>query len=245
MQEKYGFVYLWFDRKHFKFYIGSHWGTECDGYVCSSKNMRENFRYRPSDFKRRILSRVYSDRKELLAVEQKWIDLIKPEEFGREYYNVNAKVGQYAWWMNEDTKAEVRKKQVAAKLGKPRSGKPENWKHTTETKKKLSQIHKGRRGPNTGKIFSEEWKKNMAEAAKGRPSWNKGKKIGPAWNKGLTKETDTRVAKYSKRRQSNKKWFQNKTLGITKKFEIGSQPEGFVEGRLKLKPYKHWKRQYE
>ena len=28
--EKHGFVYIWFDRKHRRFYIGSHWGTEDD-----------------------------------------------------------------------------------------------------------------------------------------------------------------------------------------------------------------------
>ena len=34
--EKYGFVYIWFDRKHKRYYIGCHWGHEDDGYVCSS-----------------------------------------------------------------------------------------------------------------------------------------------------------------------------------------------------------------
>lgn len=37
-------------KKHSKYYIGSHWGTEDDGYICSSKNMRDNYRYRPHDF---------------------------------------------------------------------------------------------------------------------------------------------------------------------------------------------------
>ena len=32
--EKYGFVYLWYDRKRKMFYIGSHWTTETDGYIC-------------------------------------------------------------------------------------------------------------------------------------------------------------------------------------------------------------------
>lgn len=38
---KYGFVYIWFDRKHHRFYIGCHWGHEEDGYICSSNWMRE------------------------------------------------------------------------------------------------------------------------------------------------------------------------------------------------------------
>lgn len=26
MQDKYGFIYLWHDKKHNRFYVGSHWG---------------------------------------------------------------------------------------------------------------------------------------------------------------------------------------------------------------------------
>ena len=33
---KYGFVYIWYDRKHHRYYIGCHWGTIDDGYICSS-----------------------------------------------------------------------------------------------------------------------------------------------------------------------------------------------------------------
>lgn len=36
---KYGFVYLWFDRKHKRYYVGCHWGTTEDGYVCSSSDV--------------------------------------------------------------------------------------------------------------------------------------------------------------------------------------------------------------
>lgn len=105
--EKFGFVYLWFDRKYRRFYIGSHWGTEDDGYVCSSNPMRDAYRRRKDDFKRRILSRIYTDRKDLLDTEQKWINYIKPEEFGRKYYNVNSSVNKRVWWLNEETKRQV------------------------------------------------------------------------------------------------------------------------------------------
>jgi hypothetical protein len=53
--EKYGFVYIWFDRKHKRFYIGCHWGKENDGYVCSSPWMKQAYKHRPQDFKRKIL----------------------------------------------------------------------------------------------------------------------------------------------------------------------------------------------
>ena len=39
--EKYGFVYIWYDRKHKRYYIGCRWGTENDGYICSSSWMKK------------------------------------------------------------------------------------------------------------------------------------------------------------------------------------------------------------
>ena len=41
---------------------------------------------------------------------------------------------------SEETKAKM----SATRKGKPRSGNPENWKHSEETKQKLSKIHKER-----------------------------------------------------------------------------------------------------
>ena len=54
----YGFVYIWRDKKHNRFYIGSHWGTIDDGYVCSSTWMKRSYLRRPGDFKRKIISMV-------------------------------------------------------------------------------------------------------------------------------------------------------------------------------------------
>lgn len=87
MQEKYGFVYIWRDKKHNRYYIGSHWGTEDDGYICSSTNMRNNYNNRPFDFKRRIISRITTNRKDLLQEEEKWLNKIPCREMNRRYYN--------------------------------------------------------------------------------------------------------------------------------------------------------------
>jgi hypothetical protein len=86
--EKYGFIYIWFDRKHKRYYIGSHWGTETDRYVCSSKWMNKAYARRTNDFKRRILKRVYSSRKDMLEEETRWLQMIKPEEIKIRYYNL-------------------------------------------------------------------------------------------------------------------------------------------------------------
>jgi hypothetical protein len=59
--------------------------------------------------------------------------------------------------------AESRRKIGLARLGKPRPGNPENWKHSEETKKKIGEAGKGK---NLGNQF-----------AKGHPGWTKGTKI--------------------------------------------------------------------
>lgn len=85
--QKYGFVYLWYDRKRKMYYIGCHWGTVDDGYICSSKRMRDAYRRRTLDFKRRILKRNIS-KESLLEEEYKWLQLIKDDELGKKYYNL-------------------------------------------------------------------------------------------------------------------------------------------------------------
>lgn len=91
MTEKYGFVYLWYDRKYKKFYIGRHWGSEYDGYVCSSNSMREAYRRRSQDFKRRVIKRLYTSKEDLIKEEQRYLDMIKSYECGTRYYNKTLK----------------------------------------------------------------------------------------------------------------------------------------------------------
>jgi len=92
MSDRYGFVYIWYDRRHRRFYIGCHWGFEGDGYICSSTWMRNSYKRRPQDFKGpKILKRVYTTRQDLLEEEYKWLSLIKDEELGKRYYNLSKK----------------------------------------------------------------------------------------------------------------------------------------------------------
>jgi hypothetical protein len=104
-----GFVYLWFDRKRKMYYVGSHWGSENDGYICSSKWMRDAYTKRPQDFKRRIISRVTTSREDLLKEEHRYLLMIKPEELKDRYYNM--KIWQQGlWYANEDQKLSIQKK---------------------------------------------------------------------------------------------------------------------------------------
>jgi hypothetical protein len=95
-ENKYGFVYIWYDGKRKMYYIGSHWGTENDGYICSSNRMRDAYRRRPKDFKRRIL-KVVSDRTKLLETEYEYLSMIEENELGKKYYNLtNHKNGHWS-----------------------------------------------------------------------------------------------------------------------------------------------------
>ena len=85
--EKFGFVYIWYDRKHKRYYVGSHWGTEDDGYICSQDNMRNNYNNRIEDFRRRIIKRVFTNSKDLRDEEQRYLNMINPGERGGRYYN--------------------------------------------------------------------------------------------------------------------------------------------------------------
>src|SRR5581483_2474303 len=86
----YGFIYLWRDAKHKRFYLGSHTGAENDGYICGSKRMLRAFRERPHDFRRRIILHAeVNSHIELKEIEQRVLDLIKGHEFGTRYYNVS------------------------------------------------------------------------------------------------------------------------------------------------------------
>ena len=109
--ERYGFIYIWRDRKHCRYYIGYHWGSETDGYICSSNSMREAYKRRHRDFKRRIIKKGYTTKVETAIEEQRWLDMIKPKEFGKKYYNLNAKTQGIHL---------------------------QNYKHSDETKKKIS-----------------------------------------------------------------------------------------------------------
>lgn len=162
-EEKYGFVYVWRDKKQNRLYIGCHWGAEDDGYLCSSNWMRDSYKRRPEDFKRRIVARVYTNRQDLLAEEHKWLSLIPDEELGKRYYNLNKR--HFGHWSSSDRAGEIRQK-ISDNV--PKKRKP----LTEEHKAKLSKAH-------TGKVLSEEHKAKLAATG----TWNNIK--GGAWNAGI------------------------------------------------------------
>ena len=192
MTEKYGFVYVWYNRWKKKFYVGCHWGREDDGYVCSSKLMREAYKRNPEYFKRRIVQRVYTNRLDLLTEEHKWLALISDDELGNRYYNLSKK--HFGHWSTSEEKRltvaekrslklkgrplseETKRKMSEARRGKPRSAEfkaamslrqkgVKRKKHTEETREKMSLSH-------TGKKFSEDTRAKMAISASNQPRFN-------------------------------------------------------------------------
>jgi hypothetical protein len=175
--EKYGFVYLWRDKKHNRYYLGCHWGTENDGHICSSSWMKESYKRRPNDFKRKIIAKVFSNHKDLLSEEFKWLSKIKDNELGKKYYNL--KNHHYGHWSEDPIKKELVLKKVSAsvvrreKLRISATGR----KHTEETKekikaklsgRKLPEEHKKKISDNHNRVYTQDFKDKISYYAKNR-----------------------------------------------------------------------------
>lgn len=167
--EKYGFVYIWFDRKHKRYYIGCHWGNEDDGYICSSPWMRNSFNRRPEDFKRKVITRVYTNRNDLYEEEYRWLSMIKPEELhGVKYYNI--KVYHYNHWAaNKESNINVKQKLSNASI---------LLHQDPEYKAKFEEGRKKLRGKKQSSDFIEKRRQSMINTmAEKFPEENRWKKL--------------------------------------------------------------------
>lgn len=154
-------MYLWRDRLKNKYYLGSHWGDEDDGYICSSTWMNRAYKRRPQDFKRRIVSRIDTSREDLLNEEQRFMDMIRIEEINVRYYNMTRIVKAH-WAVYPDSRKTVGQKISESKTGK---GTPK-WKDPSERARKISETKKKRLAEAGG--FSEEHRRKLAESHVGK-----------------------------------------------------------------------------
>lgn len=124
--------------------------------------MKHAYKRRPQDFKRRILSRIYTNQQDLLKEEYRWLQMIKPEELHKRYYNLHNH--HYGHWSTiEASRMTVGQKISAAPLRAQRIG-----------------------DANRGRKYSDEYRQWMSNTRKGKPSPKKGKPSGiAAWNKGM------------------------------------------------------------
>lgn len=215
--KKYGFIYIWYDKKRKMFYVGSHWGVEEDGYICSSNRMRDAYRRRPQDFKRRIIARDVQ-RTVLLEREYEWLSMIPDKQLGKRYYNLRKHKWGH-WSTDENKRLSIGQKISAspnrnANISKANKGR----KQSEEMKKKLSKsvsktMTKDHRALLSEKCsgwqHTEESKKKISDAGKGRVFTEEAKiKIGLAQkNKIVSEDTreKLRFANLGKKRGSYKK----------------------------------------
>ena len=216
-KHKEGFVYLWYDRKHKRYYVGSHWGTENDGYICSSTWMKQAYFHRPEDFKRRILKRITTSRQDLLDEEYRYLQMIKPEEMKRRYYNPknnkdnhwhsypeNVKtIGQKISYTNKgrDLIGENRTPEIGKKISAAKKG----VKFSAEHVAKLAESHKGKKqSAEANAKRSESLKRAYAEGKRKPAEYipltseqnaEKGRKISEALSgKSLSEEHKAKIA---------------------------------------------------
>jgi hypothetical protein len=220
---KTGFIYLWLDVKHKRYYLGCHWGFENDRYVCSSKWMNQAYKHRPYDFKRRIIKRNIQTRQEMYNEEIKWLKLIKPEEIkpindNPRYYNLNIK-NNSTWHYNEQSRLTVGEKISAKKKGKktgPRD--PSIGKAISEAKKGkvFTEEHKNAlREAKLGTTRSEDAKRKTSETLKQK--WDSGEFNRPRAKPKQTmsrSEQDVLCSEQLKNRWSNPEWKENQRLKL-------------------------------
>jgi hypothetical protein len=183
-----GFIYIWFDRKYARYYLGAHWGREDDGYICSSPWMKRSYRKRPNDFRRRVIKSNIKSRDDMYAIEMKYLGMIKeseikPYNLNPRYYNLNIK-NNNMWHRYDENIKTVGQKISAAKKGKPdprvtplseiglkisaaKKGKP------------LSEAHRRALAAAPRKPHSDEWK--AQNSARLKKQWADGtrKPYGP------------------------------------------------------------------
>jgi hypothetical protein len=209
--EKYGFVYIWLDRKRNKHYIGCHWGHVDDGYICSSSIMLKAYKRRPKDFKRRIIITGISNKTILLDEEYKWLSMIKPHELKTKYYNLHSH--RFNHWSSKSN-------DPAKKSGESRRGKSPNNdpQMLIERGKKISAKVKGRK-------FSPEHREKLRQAKLGKKhspetiakrtsalveTWNNGKRKRAEPKNTMTIEEQGRLhSENLKKRWANPVWVEN------------------------------------
>ena len=173
--EKYGFVYIWFDSWRKMYYVGSHWGTEEDGYICSSKRMRDAYKRRPNNFKRRILKRIYNSKQDLLNEEYRYLSAMNTNELGKKYYNLtNHKNGH--WTTIEETAKTLKEKiSIRTKEAMYRPDVRENYLKGLETRDNRSSDPDVREKRSKSMIGKN--KGNWATASKISAEMRRGKKL--------------------------------------------------------------------
>lgn len=133
------FVYMWYDTIRRMFYVGQHTGSYDDQYTTSSRWLAGEIRYRPHDFKRRII-KTFHTKNEAQKYEGYLLTLIKPHEFGSKYYNMKQgkPIGTPSW---NSGKSGIYTEEHRKRISDYRKGKP-----TTKGKRSAHSAENGKKG---------------------------------------------------------------------------------------------------
>ncbi len=155
------FVYCWTDRKTGMLYVGSHKGHPGDGYVCSSKWMKEQYAQRPGDFTRQIIAEGELD--DIKKLETKILLSVDAARH-KDFYNKHNTVGRY--YLKAHTES-AKKKIGAANKGRSRPDLAARNRlgHSDETKQKIGNRYypKGSAHPKFGSSLSDGHKKKISD----------------------------------------------------------------------------------
>lgn len=212
IMEKYGFVYLWYDKKHKRYYVGCHWGTVDDGYICSSSWMKSAYMRRPSDFKRKIL-KTNLTREQMYIEESNYLKTIKPNEIKTKYYNLKTHLDNL-WHQYPEHVKTIGQKISHSKKGKSTGPcSPEKAAKISAAKKaknrKFSEEHKEKlRQAKLGKKHTEEWKQQNSERMKAQWSDGSRKRAEPK-NTMSREEQDKLCSQQLKSRWADPVWATN------------------------------------
>lgn len=161
-KQLHGFVYLWFDTLRKMFYIGSHAGSEDDGYIASSARCKRAVKKRPDTFKRKILARVSGSRSDLLAEETRWLQMIRVNELGTKYYNLK-RVATGGNLMEAKTQSEI-----LAWRAKVSEGGKNSWARSDPKRREKTRANAfGGNNFDRGYLKSKEYSEVMRQACSG------------------------------------------------------------------------------
>lgn len=160
---KEAFVYCWTDHLRNMIYVGYHKGTIDDGYVCSSKLMKQYYKERPEDFSRMIIAQGSTDdmhnleRQILISMDAMNDVSCYNRSNGVKTYNIKEHTEETKRKISKINKGKTRTEEDKKKMSEYRKGKKKSKEH----KKKISDAH-------IGKNISEETKRKISEVNKGK-----------------------------------------------------------------------------
>lgn len=140
--------------------------------------MRNAYRKRPNDFRRRILETDITDRQVLLERESYWLSFISHRELGKRYYNLHNHKKNH-WTANPLHQATVSEKISKAWTPQRRAAMSElkrmsNPMHNSNAVSKVADKNRGRKAWNKGTTRTELQRAHQSMVMSGRQSPTKG-----------------------------------------------------------------------